>query len=644
MRKEMDWESLASSLPLQRQDGEISMSVDDTNALRKRLGLSALNAAESSSTVEAKAVAERNYELARAARKEARRLADIEAELAKAKRKRELREMNQGGEGLIEVEEVSAEEWVSRQKKLQAEKMAKLFEERDDEGVQEVPKVTAASAAGIKLGEERILTLRDASILEKNEHGQITGLRDEDDAMEHVQLAEEARRKKVLNDARHDAMTLRAGGYDASDDREFLNVDDAYSTSTKPLPGEGAVAASMRLSAWGSRPVVTGEAKFQSDYMSADEARAFFKKAKAKHQKKRQIMPSSTTGEEDRMTRDAALKRKRLRDAREDDAIQKRKLDSVKAAKDKQQALVDVGLGKRQPMIEEDEEDEVRVPPAPVVEEPKQKFIPGLEDDNDDAELRAALARARTTNLQKPKAPLEPVVVAIKDEEEEKPSSSGLVFTSTTEFTTRLHARLEERAADAVARSAAETLATADDETDDVEDEEEIDFLHKQPLASGGLASAMDLFKATGDLQPVKPKEMQVGRARDQRIFDDDDDNEIKLEYRDADGRLLTRREAFRQLCHRFHGKAPGKKKIEKFQAKLRDDQRSMKHNTGIGSLSILKHVQEKTGAAFIPIHNQSTITSLAAAAQQSSSSSSRNKNYNKKSSSSHKSSSSKTS
>ena len=29
---------------------------------------------------------------------------------------------------------------------------------------------------------------------------------------------------------------------------------------------------------------------------------------------------------------------------------------------------------------------------------------------------------------------------------------------------------------------------------------------------------------------------------------------EVKLEYRDDFGRLLTRKEAFRQLCYQFHG------------------------------------------------------------------------------------------
>lgn len=40
---------------------------------------------------------------------------------------------------------------------------------------------------------------------------------------------------------------------------------------------------------------------------------------------------------------------------------------------------------------------------------------------------------------------------------------------------------------------------------------------------------------------------------------------EINLEYTDDSGRKLeTHKEAFRYLCHKFHGKGPGKNKIDK--------------------------------------------------------------------------------
>merc|ERR1712010_6280 len=86
-----------------------------------------------------------------------------------------------------------------------------------------------------------------------------------------------------------------------------------------------------------------------------------------------------------------------------------------------------------------------------------------------------------------------------------------------------------------------------------------------------------------------------------------------KLEYRDADGKLLTRKEAFRQMCHKFHGKGPGKKKTEKFAAREAERQRSIKMSAGAGSLSILQHAQARTGQAYVPINNQTAYAAMGA-------------------------------
>jgi U4/U6.U5 tri-snRNP-associated protein 1 len=42
----------------------------------------------------------------------------------------------------------------------------------------------------------------------------------------------------------------------------------------------------------------------------------------------------------------------------------------------------------------------------------------------------------------------------------------------------------------------------------------------------------------------------------------------VKLEYVDKKGRKLTMKEAFRQMCWRFHGKLPSQRKLKKMEAK----------------------------------------------------------------------------
>lgn len=47
---------------------------------------------------------------------------------------------------------------------------------------------------------------------------------------------------------------------------------------------------------------------------------------------------------------------------------------------------------------------------------------------------------------------------------------------------------------------------------------------------------------------------------------------DFKLDYVDDKGRLMNQKEAFRHLSHKFHGKGPGKNKIDKRMKKLEQE------------------------------------------------------------------------
>uniref|UniRef100_A0A1A9VS64 Uncharacterized protein n=1 Tax=Glossina austeni TaxID=7395 RepID=A0A1A9VS64_GLOAU len=51
----------------------------------------------------------------------------------------------------------------------------------------------------------------------------------------------------------------------------------------------------------------------------------------------------------------------------------------------------------------------------------------------------------------------------------------------------------------------------------------------------------------------------------------------IKLEYIDDNGRILSLKETFRYLSHKFHGKGPGKNKIEKCLKKMEQEGQKQK-------------------------------------------------------------------
>ncbi|KAI0243629.1 hypothetical protein L0F63_003351 [Massospora cicadina] len=78
---------------------------------------------------------------------------------------------------------------------------------------------------------------------------------------------------------------------------------------------------------------------------------------------------------------------------------------------------------------------------------------------------------------------------------------------------------------------------------------------------------------------------------------------DITIKHLDAEGNELTPKEAFRQLSHKFHGKSPGMKKIEKRLAQIENAKRlaSMtSSDTPLGTASALVKRQKDTGTAHI--------------------------------------------
>lgn len=58
-----------------------------------------------------------------------------------------------------------------------------------------------------------------------------------------------------------------------------------------------------------------------------------------------------------------------------------------------------------------------------------------------------------------------------------------------------------------------------------------------------------------------------MGRNKDRAV--DTGDQGINLDHKDRYGRKLTQKEAFRQMCWKFHGKMPSQRKMEKMRQKI---------------------------------------------------------------------------
>jgi len=156
-----------------------------------------------------------------------------------------------------------------------------------------------------------------------------------------------------------------------------------------------------------------------------------------------------------------------------------------------------------------------------------------------------------------------------------------------------------------------------------------------------GLANVLSMLKHTGEITGKNAGREEVrGRAKDERnyeLYDPLDlkkvvtidrtagvngatvhakdlelaNREIKYDHRDKHGRLLTQKEAYRDLCYQFHGYGSSKKNEER---RLRQIERERVEKsittrqlggggsgrTGAGTLGALKATQKATGKAFV--------------------------------------------
>ncbi|GFH56696.1 hypothetical protein CTEN210_13172 [Chaetoceros tenuissimus] len=175
-----------------------------------------------------------------------------------------------------------------------------------------------------------------------------------------------------------------------------------------------------------------------------------------------------------------------------------------------------------------------------------------------------------------------------------------------------------------------DNIQTLEELAREVKDEpDETDTFEGTSASAGvgrGMSAFLGLLKQTGELGKSSCREELRGRAKDERTYEDYEkidlkkvvkldttglngrphekdielaNREVKLEYRDEHGRLLTRKEAFRQLCYQFHGHGSSKRKEEKKLQQIEREQseKSGKHSSTFGAL---KATQKATGKAFV--------------------------------------------
>ncbi|KAK9073841.1 hypothetical protein SSX86_006435 [Deinandra increscens subsp. villosa] len=549
--------------------------------------------------------------------------------------------------------------WVSKSRKLEekrnAEKekalyLSKVFEEQDyvtqgeDEDEPPAPQHSSRDLAGFKVldgldkvieGGAVVLTLKDQNILADGDINQ--GV----DMLENVEIGEQKRRNEAYKAAKK-----TIGVYDDkfNEDLEFEKkmlpqYDDPVVNEGVTLDERGRFGGEaekkleeLRRRIEGASVTtrfedLTSSAKISTDYYTTEEMLKFKKPKKKKSLRKKDKLDiealqaealSSGLGEGDRGSRVDGKRRAQVEE-QERSETEKRNNAFQSAYKKADEASKALRM-EQTVTVEKDDED---------------SFVFG----DDDADLHKSLQRARKFALEKQDAggsKSEPQAIALlassstknTDADNGDPQENKVVFTEMEEFVWGLQLDEEAHNPDAEDVFMEEDVASPPSEQerkgndggwsevkDIIEDEKVSDgeedvkpdeTIHESTLGKG-LSGALKLLKDRGTLKDTvewggrnmdKKKSKLVGI-----VNENDDKKEIRIERTDEYGRILTPKEAFRLISHKFHGKGPGKMKQEKRMRQYHEELKvKQMRNADTPSLSVerMREAQSKMKTPYL--------------------------------------------
>ena len=681
--------------------GEVSMSLEETNRVREKLGLKPLRTGESDRAKRQREAEEQAHTARRDAEK-SKETAEIAARIAAAKEKRQMEARNRATAQLGEADDADDDlsAWVNKsrdielkkklEEKRKAEELARKLAEQDDDfedsesdddaerrEKKRLGDVYASDAlAGLRVrhgadevaeGETVILTLKDSSILDETR----TGVNDEGDELENVLLTEEKRRKRARAEASKrpaagspfgeedetatDGPTV-LGKYDEKKDDDALTLNDAGAVSAAEERRKAEIRRRLAASLGGVSETAreqsaATEKKTLAEFLTpaevaareAAEAAAKFNKPKKKRRKKlREKKLDVDELEGDALvpaTSELGSRRRREEEGSAADAA---------AATDRwrRDAQFAAALTKAKRRTDE------RILAEMAGD--------GLEEEEDD-ELERALARSRRAaaeNTKNARGGVASVVAAVAErrakEEAEGGSeragvAGGVVFSDTQEFVQNID-------------GGAPTESAAGDEMDAAEDEEmppappppppgvdadadadsdgamppppppppgasppaapaervNLGGIGEASTASKGLAATLALLKDTGKLGETEmwdgrtndKKPLALQRAREAAALPSGEHEGKKFDFNldkyDEFGRKMTPKEAFRDLCHKFHGIEPSKNKKEKRLKQYQEEMKQKKlaeklaEEGAVGSMESMKRVQQVSHSPFL--------------------------------------------
>ncbi|XP_029047212.1 U4/U6.U5 tri-snRNP-associated protein 1 [Osmia bicornis bicornis] len=641
-----------SPSPVKGGAAQSSLSIEETNKLRAKLGLKPLEV-DSTSKDDPNKIKD---DLGEFYHKPA---PDVNEKLKSQKLKEKIGTQKQ--KRLIEANlakikslgecdsDDDAKAWIDRTRRLveekkKAEERAKMLDQLDEEfGIGNLVKEEIHAARNTAYTEKNLKGLKVEHDIEKFEEGKTViltlkdqeVLKDDDDVLVNVNITDEERyQRNILN-------KTKKPGYDAYDDDNFdefglpkKSILDKYDEEIEGEKKESFVLGAnnikdnkskldyvkQRLANKRLESLQLAEPKLASEYFN-DQELAKFKKPKKKVRKiRKKLKAEDLIPEDNDYLRDLGSRRsKRPKDAKDNDSL-------------------DV--------------DDLEAPP---------EDLSGVKLEEDDKEVELQLALKKAQKLKESHlANIEKVAETVKHEplSSEENQSGNIVLNATAEFcrtlgdipTYGLAGNREENGQELMdfEMDGVKEEPPINDEEDDGRgawntvqlDESIIEpvameaaILDAEPSLGHGVGGALKLAMSKGYLQKEDSSRPSASRfahlqaqnySIEDKTYGDDDKfgrrdrfngptsefkekdgfkPNVKLEYIDDDGHVLSAKEAFRYLSHKFHGKGPGKNKVEKRMKKAEQEvlmKRMSSTDTPLGTLNLLQAKQKETQSPYI--------------------------------------------
>ncbi|KAF5182571.1 Sart-1 family protein dot2 [Thalictrum thalictroides] len=590
-----------------------------------------------------------NYEVASGGPQQS--TTELQQRMQKMKEER-LKEKSEG------VSEVLS--WVSKSRKLEEKRNAekkkalrksKVFEEQDNnvlgESEDEEPiKHTASDLAGVKVlhgidkvieGGAVVLTLKDQNILADGD------INEEVDMLENVEIGEQKQR-----DEAYKAAKKKPGTYDdkfndeAGDEKKMLpQYDDPMENEGVTLDASGSFTGAAgkkleelrkRIQGVSTKSVfedLTSSAKISSDYYTQDEMLQFKKPKKKKSLRKKDKLDLDSLEAEaisaglgvgdlgsrkDGKRQIAKEEEQRSEAQMRSDAYQSAYAKAEEASKALRQELPSTTQVDEDETVFGDEDDDIY-----KAFEKSRRLALKKQGDGAISGLQAVASLALTAGN--------------RSEETQNPSSGDtqenkVVFTEMEEFVGGLQLNNDDThkpKSEDIYMDEDETLNSFDQETkdepagwtevndisnDELPTHEETETVPDETLhevaVGKGLSGALKLLKERGTLKETIEwggRNMDKKKSKLVGIHENDGPKEIHIERLDEFGRVMTPKEAYRLLSHNFHGKGPGKTKLEKRQKQYQEEQKlkQMKNSdTPSQSVEKMRAAQAYTGKPYL--------------------------------------------